>query len=49
MNIKDKERELAVLLGEIPHYTQLHMLRSEKLRGLTAFRVELERVMEAYA
>src|SRR4051812_41422650 len=31
MTIKDKERELAVILGEIPSYTTLHQLRLEKL------------------
>lgn len=46
MSIKDRERELAIILGEIPTYTMLYQLRSEKLLKLTRFRIEIERLME---
>lgn len=49
MSIKDKEKELAIILGNIPHYTQLHQLRNEKLRKLSAYRIDLERLMEQLA
>jgi len=40
---------LALILGEIPHYTMIHQLRSDKLRKLTALRIELERLLEYLA
>lgn len=49
MTIKDKEKELAIILGEIPVYTMIHQVRLEKLRKLTSFRIEIERLFEYLA
>jgi hypothetical protein len=37
---------MAQILGDIPYHTQLHQYRTEKLRKITRYRIELENLLD---